>query len=136
NFVLHEFTVKAAPTEKPADAKPVALHKAQATFSQETFAIAGAIDGNPATGWAIMPQFSRAHSALFEVKDVIKNEKGTTFTIVFLMQHGGQHTIGKFRVSSTSDKQPMLADGVPENLRALLSIAVDKRTDAQKAELR
>ncbi|HEX3150749.1 MAG TPA: DUF1549 domain-containing protein [Gemmataceae bacterium] len=136
NFVLHEFTVKAAATEKPMESKPVALQKAQATFSQEAFAVAGAIDGNPATGWAVMPQFGRAHSALFEVKEPIKNVQGTTFTIVMSQQHGGQHTIGKFRVSATSDVQPKLAEGVPENLRALLNVPADKRTDAQKAELR
>jgi hypothetical protein len=135
NFVLHEFTVKAASAEKPTESKQVGLHKAQATFAQEGFKIEGAIDGNPTTGWAIMPEYSKPQSALFQVKDVLKNEKGTTFTITMLMQHGGQHTIGKFRLSATSDAQPKLADGVPEHLRKLLSVAADKRTDAQKAEL-
>jgi hypothetical protein len=136
NLVLHEFTVKAAPSDKPMDAKPVALHKAVATFSQETFPVGNAIDGNPATGWALMPQLGRAHSAVFETKEAIKNEKGTTFTITFSMQHGGQHTIGKFRVSATSDKEPRLADGVAENVRKLLEVPASQRTDAQKAELR
>ena len=39
NFVLHEFTVKAAPTDKPMDSKPVGLHKAQATFAQPEFGV-------------------------------------------------------------------------------------------------
>jgi Protein of unknown function (DUF1553)/Protein of unknown function (DUF1549)/Bacterial Ig-like domain (group 2) len=136
NFVLHELTVKAAPTEKPTESKAVALHKAQADFAQEGWAIGGAIDNNPATGWAVLPQFGKAHSALFEVKDAVKNEKGTTFTVALSMQYGQQHTIGKFRLSATSDKEPKLADGVPENLRKLLAVPADKRTDAQKAELR
>ena len=81
NIVLHEFKVRAAPTDKPMDVKPVPLHKAVATFSQDGFPIANAIDGNPATGWALVPQFGKTHSALFEVKEPVKNEKGTTFTI-------------------------------------------------------
>jgi len=136
NFVLNEFTVKAASADKPADAKPVALHKAQADFSQEGWKVDGAIDGNPATGWAVLPEFGKPHSALFEVKNVVKNEQGTTFTVTMSMQYGQQHTIGKFRLSATSDKAPKLADGVPENVRKLVSIPADQRTDAQKAELR
>jgi Protein of unknown function (DUF1549)/Protein of unknown function (DUF1553) len=136
NFVLNEFTAKAAPTDKPADAKPVGLHKAQADFSQEGWAVAGAIDHNPATGWAVLPQFGKPHSALFEVKDPVGHEKGTTFTVTLSMQYGQKHSIGKFRLSATSDKAPKLADGVPENLRKLLAIPAEQRTDAQKAELR
>src|SRR5262245_8634469 len=136
NFVLHEFVVKAAPGSRPADAKSVGLHKAQADFSQEGWAVAGAIDSNPASGWAVLPQFGKPHSALFEVKDAVKNEKGTTFTVTLSMQYGQKHTIGKFRLSATSDKEPKLADGVPENLRKLLAIPAEQRTDAQKAELR
>lgn len=136
NFVLSEFTVKSAATEKPMESKPVTLHKPAATFAQEGLPIANAIDGNPTTGWAVLPRFGQATSALFEVKDAIKNEKGTTFTIAFSMQFGQQHTIGKFRLAATSDKQPKLADTVPENIRKLLAISADQRTDAQKTELR
>src|SRR5438477_11872464 len=63
NFVLNEFTVKAAPTDKPMESKGVALHKAVADFSQEGWAVGGAIDNNPATGWAVLPQFGKAHLA-------------------------------------------------------------------------
>jgi hypothetical protein len=136
NFVLHEFTAKAAPSDKPKDAKPVGLHKAVADFAQDGWAVAGAIDNNPASGWAVLPQFGKPHSALFEVKDAVKNEKGTTFTVTLSMQYGQKHTIGKYRLSATSDKEPKLADGVPENLRKLIAIPADKRTDAQTAELR
>jgi hypothetical protein len=136
NFVLHEFAVKAAPTAKPTDAKAVALHKAVADFAQEGWPIAGAIDNNPGTGWAVLPEFGKPHSALFELKDVVKNEKGTTFTITMSMQYGQKHTIGKFRLWATSDKEPKLADGVPESLRKLVAIPADKRTDVQKTELR
>lgn len=136
NFVLNEFTVKAGPTDKPMEMKAVGLHKAQADFSQDGWSVAGAIDNNPQTGWAVLPQFGKAHSALFEVKDAVKNEKGTTFTVTLSMQYGTKHTIGKFRLSATSDKEPKLADGVPEKLRKLLAIPPEQRTDAHKAELR
>ena len=135
NIVLSEFSVKAAPTAKLAEAKPIGLHKPMATFAQDGFPIANAIDNNPGTGWALSPQLGKSHSALFEVKEVIKNEAGTTFTVTMSMQFGQQHTIGKFRLSATNDKQPRLADGVPENVRKLLAIPADKRSPALSAEL-
>ena len=135
NIVLNEFTVKAAPSDKLMDVKPVALHKAVATFSQPSYDIAGAIDNNPQTGWALADQLGRNHSALFELKEPVKNANGTTFTIVLSQQFGGKHTIGKFRVSATTDKEPRLADGIPAEVRNLLAVPADKRTDAQKARL-
>ncbi len=136
NFVLQEFTVKAADSDKPTLIKPVALHKAVATLSQPTFEVGNAIDNNPTTGWAIANGIANSQSALFEVKEAIKSETGTTFTVTFSMQFGQKHTLGKFRVSATNDVQPKLADGVPANLRALLAIPSEKRTEAQKTELR
>jgi hypothetical protein len=135
NFVLHEMTVKAAATDKQMEPKAVALHKAVGEFSQDGFPFANIIDGNPGTGWAVLPQFGKAHSGVVELKESIKNEKGTTFTITFSMQYGQQHTIGKFRVSATSDKEPKLGDTVPANIRTILAVAPEKRTDAQKTEL-
>ncbi len=135
NFVLQEFTVTAAPADKPTEAKSVALHKGQATFAQDTFPAANAIDGNPTTGWAIFPQVGKNNSALFELKAPAANEPGTTFTVTMAMNFGTMHTIGKFRVSATSDKEPRLADGVPANLRAMLAVPAAQRTPAQKAEL-
>ena len=135
NFVLQDFKVTAAPADKPTEAKPVGLHKAQADFGQETFPAANAIDGNPTTGWAVSPQLGKNHAALFELQAPAANAAGTTFTVTMTMAFGTQHTIGKFRVSATSDKEPRLADGVPESLRVLLAVPADKRTPAQKAAL-
>src|SRR5262249_13710218 len=59
NFVLSELRVTAAAKYKPAQA--VALQNATADFSQQAWAVAGAIDGNPKSGWAVAPQFNRPH---------------------------------------------------------------------------
>ena len=45
--------------------KPIALKNAQADFAQASFPIGNAIDNNPATGWAIAPQFGKTHTAYF-----------------------------------------------------------------------
>ena len=135
NFVLNQFAVKSGPSDKPGDAKPLTLQNPMATFNQDQFPIANALLNNPGTGWAIAPQSGKNHTALFRVKEITTSEKGTTLTVTMTMKFGTNHTIGKFRISATSDKEPRLADGVPENLRALLKVPAANRTPEQKAEL-
>ena len=48
NFVLNEFHVTAAPVGEPAKGQPVVLQHATADYSQPSWAVAGAIDGNAA----------------------------------------------------------------------------------------
>ncbi|HEV3238215.1 MAG TPA: DUF1553 domain-containing protein, partial [Gemmataceae bacterium] len=136
NFVINEFKVTIAPVSKPSEAKPVTLYNAIADFSQEGWAVAGAIDGNPETGWAISPQFGKTHTAIFEVKDfaAISEEAILTFT---MDQHwpGKEHNLGKFRLAVTTAKGPFKFDGPPEAIAKILATPADKRTNEQKAEL-
>jgi Protein of unknown function (DUF1549)/Protein of unknown function (DUF1553) len=155
NFVLNELTVKIASDGRvplppavgsivgglsaahpglPDPGTPVGLHKALADFSQDGFPIGNAIDGNPTTGWAVSPQFGVNHSALFELKQPLA-DTSRPLVFTFTQQYGGQHVIGKLRLSATTDKKPKLADGVPENLRKLVSVPPEKRTPEQKAQL-
>jgi Protein of unknown function (DUF1553)/Protein of unknown function (DUF1549)/Bacterial Ig-like domain (group 2) len=135
NFVLNEFLVKISPPGEKVESKPVALHKAVATFSQDGFPITNAIDGNGTSGWAVSPQFGRGQSAVFALKEPLKLDKPQVFTVTLSQQFGGQHTIGKFRISATGDAEPRLADGIAEAIRTILNTEPAKRTDAQKAEL-
>lgn len=135
NFVLSQFLVKVAPADKPMEAKSITLHKPQQSFAQDQFPIANALLGQSGSGWAISPQFGKNHSGLFELKDLPPSDKGYIFTVTLSMKFGGKHTIGKFRLSTTTDTQPRLADGVPENVRQLLAVPSNQRTPAQLAEM-
>jgi hypothetical protein len=136
NFVLNEFRVLAAPTNDPAQAKPVTLHKAIADFSQQNYAVAGAIDGNPQTGWAVAPAVGKAHTAIFETKDLIGFAEGTTLTFVLDQQFSGKdHNIGKFRLAVTTARPPLRITDLPEAVVKILAVPADQRTDAQKSEL-
>jgi hypothetical protein len=136
NFVLNEFQVQVAaesPTVKP---QPVPLHKAQADFSQEGWAVAGAIDGNPDTGWAIAPQFGQPHVAYFELKTPLGNQAVPAFTITLLQRFPGKdHSIGRFRLSVTSSPVPLRVGGPPEGIVRILHVEPAKRTPQQQAEL-
>ncbi len=136
NFVLSEFQVSAAPDAPNAQAAPVGLHRAQADFSQAQYPVANAIDGNPATGWAIAPQFGQPHTALFELKTPLNNPAGTVLTVT--MDHkfaGKDHNIGRFRLSVTNSPVPLSLTGPPEAVAAILRTPPSQRTPQQQAEL-
>jgi hypothetical protein len=136
NFVLNEFRVTAGPSNGQAPAKPVVLHKALADFSQEGFGVAGAIDGNPQTGWAIAPAFGKSHVAVFEAKEPITFAGGATLTLVLDQKFAGKdHNIGRFRLAVTTARPPIQLDGQPAAIAKILAIAPEKRTNEQKAEM-
>ncbi len=142
NFVLNDFklaSAKLADEDEPGDeqAKPVKLTKPQATFAQDTFPIANAIDNNPATGWAIAPQLGKSHVAVFEVKNKLGFADGTTLTFTMNQQFAGkEHNIGKFRLAVTTAKAPILLQSTtPENISRLLDVAPEERSADQKKTL-
>jgi hypothetical protein len=135
NFVLTEFKLAAIEVGKEGKPKPVGLHRAQATFSQSGWNINGAIDNNPATGWAIMPEFGKAQEAMFELRNPIAYAKGAELTFTLDQRFGGSHTIGKFRLSYTTTRPPLSLMGPPAHLAPFLAIEPAKRTPQQKAVL-
>ncbi|HEY7330372.1 MAG TPA: DUF1549 domain-containing protein [Gemmataceae bacterium] len=133
NFVLTELRLTyTLPGEKKA--KPIALKNAQADFSQDSWAVGGAIDNNRATGWAIAPQFGMPHTAYFELAAPLNLPTGATLTATMAQEFGSQHTLGHFRLSLTSSKTLSLK-GPPAAIVNILGIDPAKRTPQQKAEM-
>jgi hypothetical protein len=135
NLVLQEFRVAAVEVGKQDKPKPVALHNAQATFSQDGFAVGNAIDNNPATGWALAPQSGKAQEALFQLRDPLKFVGGSELTVTMVQRFGGQHTIGKFRLMATTSKPPLSLGGPPAHLAPLLAVEPAQRNPEQKKKL-
>ncbi len=135
NFVLSELTVTAAMLCDPSESNPIALASPTADFSQNDWAVDGAIDGNPATGWAVSPQFGRRHVAVFETKDDLGSDCGTRLTITLGQQYGQQHTLGRFRLSAIAAPRPVVADGMPDDVAAILATAAESRSDEQRNRL-
>ncbi len=133
NFVLKEFT---AALRKDGSDLPVRLHQPRASFSQRSWDVAGLIDGKPATGWAINPQFGKSHWAVFDLVKPIDIKRAGTTTLVFtLPQDWGQgRVIGNLRLSARSEasKDPSL----PASLLAVLETPSGKRSKDQKKKLR
>ena len=133
NFVLNEFTVSAAPKADPKKSKPVPLVVPLADFSQATFEIAKAIDGRPekTKGWAVSPAYGVTHWATFETKEPIGAAGGTALSFALHHQFGKGFMPGHFRISVTTLPKPV-GLGLPENYRAILAVAPELRTPAQR----
>ena len=139
NIVVNEFRVTAAPKANPKAAKPVVLHRAQATFSQKKFEVPKAVDGKPGTGWALHPQVGKTQIATFEAKKNFGHQGGTILTITILHKfQDGKHNLGRFRVSVTSAARPidLKRKSLPGPIIAALKIPADKRNPQQREVLK
>jgi hypothetical protein len=134
------FSVNETKAPKPSVAlsfggpEQVAFREASADFEQTDFKASQSIDGDDKTGWSIGPSFGQNHTAVFLPKVAIGGKTGSSRLIFTLAQHyGASHTLGRFRLSLTTDKEPQSM--LPESIRALLSIPVKERSAAQTAQL-
>lgn len=136
NFVLHEFRLSVAPKADPGKAESIGFQNATATFSQESWSAAGAVDGNEATGWAVSPQFNQSHTATFETKATAGAAGGSVLTFTLSQQFAdGKHLLGRFRISVTASPRPFGDGQLPADVAAALAVAGDKRTAEQKTAL-
>jgi hypothetical protein len=140
NFVLSEFSVEAAPDVPNAATNPVPLQNATADFSQPDFPVAAAIDGiiTNKTGWAVedLPgRRNRSRQAVFETKDAAGFDGGTVLKFMLNQSYGGEHTLGRFRISATTAPRPLRADPLTRHAREMLALARSQRTPAQQREL-
>jgi WD40 repeat protein len=134
NFVLNELEVTAAPKADAKQAKPVKLTSALADFSQDGLPVANAIDGNAneaGNGWAVAPATGIVHWATFETAQPVGGSGGTVLTIKMHHKFADVWTLGRFRLSATRGAKPV-GVGLPEDLRAVLAVAPEVRTAAQK----
>ena len=113
------------------------LEKAVADFTQAGFEIGQAVDGvrnNQGNGWAVAPSTGTTHWATFETAAPVGGAGGTVLT--FRLAHFFQDvwTLGRFRISATRSAKPVGLT-LPEDFRAILAVASELRSDAQKNAL-
>ncbi|HEY1191009.1 MAG TPA: DUF1549 domain-containing protein, partial [Gemmata sp.] len=137
NFVLNEFRLSYQALDKP-DAKAVAvkLTALDQLFAQSGFPAANAVDNNPATGWATAPRFGQNNAVLFKFARPVSGPTGVLFTAVLDQRFGTKHTIGKFRLSVTTDPNPKLQSPLTPEQITVLEVPFEKRTPVQRDALR
>ncbi|MFO1499861.1 MAG: DUF1553 domain-containing protein [Verrucomicrobiota bacterium] len=137
NFILDEMSVTAAPrgdADRKADL--VAFGRATADFEQQYYRAEHAIDRNPKTGWAIAPRVGQRHFLIAQTKGPIGFDTGTKLAFRFDHYHGNSHTIGRIRLSVTTETDPDVFWPMPSEIASLLNISGPDRTEAQRRALR
>ena len=133
NFVLNELKVTCAPADRPGEASPVKLQNPAARFSQNNYAVALAIDGDPATGWAVHPQENRPNWAVFDLASAVGHSGGTRLEITLEQNHGGEHLLGRFRVSVATARLAGKGRALPERVVEL--VRMEQRSPEAGKEL-
>jgi mono/diheme cytochrome c family protein len=139
NLVLSEFSVqlKRGDDQPP---KSLALQNGSASFSQNGFAPAQIIDGNPNgdAGWAVLGAIGKTNEIVLETAADYAKEPRTplTFTLSHNSVYSG-HSIGRLRISATSAARPVKVPGgeLPAPVREALAVAPESRSDAQRDAL-
>jgi hypothetical protein len=131
NFVLNEITAS-------FNDAPVKWTAISASHSQNSWPAAAVADGQPETGWAILPQTGKNHELVLETAADLSDGTPATLKLTLHQDYGGGHVIGRFRLSATSAPRPVRAagaDATPPEVRQILAIEPAARSDEQRGAL-
>jgi hypothetical protein len=133
-FVLTRFGLAVrGPQGKPT---PVALARAEADQMEGgTKSLAGALDDDPATGWAIWPETDRSHVAVFQAREPVGGAEGAN--LVVTLEHAGKskQALRRFRLAVTNSPRPFGGIRLTESLQTALDTREADRTAEQKKKL-
>ncbi len=131
NFILNKFEVRASDSNSPNE-KVIELVSAHADFSQKDWDVQNAIDGKAKTGWAIAPQFSKDHWAIFTTAKPYQTDI-TKLTFTLDQNYGRGRTLGRVRLSALTG-DPNTVD-IPKQIAATLKLPKNNRSKKQTDEL-
>ena len=144
-FHLAEFTVEAYASQQPTVTNQLKFRRALADAQAPGFAVTNAIDGDTAKGgWSNEFGPSRRHDerrAVFECAEPFPGFPGGTKLVFTLYMRGLKDTkldcatIGRIRLSVTTQPAPLAVDPLTTAQRQWLAIPVAERTPEQTREL-
>ncbi|MEO2013546.1 MAG: PSD1 and planctomycete cytochrome C domain-containing protein [Fuerstiella sp.] len=111
NFVLSGITVTQIRNGDGSE-QQVAIKDAVASFEQKGWPVKNALDGKPATGWAVDGQVSSARDplAVFRFATAIDVAAGDRLIVELQQEAVDFHNIGLFRLSTSTVENPGLKD--------------------------
>ena len=127
NFALTDIQVLVRRLSKPKS-KPVSvkLVAARATHEQDRglLSVRGSIDDGYQSGWAVdFGGIGHPQAAVFDFAKPIGFEGGSELTVVMKFNNNVQHSIGRARLSITTESSPRPATGkgIPQQVAAALA---------------
>ncbi len=138
NFALSDLKLTATPPGG-GPSVPVRLVRPQATFEQKGLPVAAALDADPHSAWAVDPQFGKDQAAVFAIDPPVAFEGESTLTVTLAFACNTGHTIGRPRLSVTTEPGTVPLDGetapIARLARLEAALGADPRTPEQRALL-
>jgi len=140
NFVLTQFRVDLISPEGQTT-NQIPLQNATADFEQPGFPASDAVNdkADAKHGWAIDAgpgRINQDRKAVFETKQNVHLVEGSTLLFTLKQSFGSTHTLGRFRLSATSQAEhPIQADPLSTRLREIVNLPAEQRTPQQRREL-
>ena len=128
NFVVNRFIALVRPSGSTAVPTNIQWKTAKCDFEQNGFAVAGAIDDKPQTGWAVDPFAGRDHVAVFELADGNEIPAGAELTFIIDQSHSAKQPLGKFRLS-VMEAVATLPDTEPDERTSLVATRDDLKSE-------
>jgi hypothetical protein len=102
-----------------SNSKAVRLMNPSADFAQQDFGPGGVLDGAPKTGWAFGGELGKPHALVVELSEPLDIPEDGEFAVTIQQTFGDGHTLGRFRLSATSQSLPVRE--LPPSVRDLLA---------------
>lgn len=100
-----------------SDVRDIQVASATADFAAEGREPGKALDGRADTGWSINGATRKPHAAVFSFESPV-TATDASLRVTLEQDYIHQHTIGRFRVSTTSKSGTVVASGVPADLES------------------
>ncbi|MFM7805200.1 MAG: DUF1549 domain-containing protein, partial [Verrucomicrobiota bacterium] len=103
--------------------REVRLVRPRATFEQNAgnLSIAGSLDDDPHTGWAVDPKFGTRQAAIFDFETPVRIPGGVRLSVDLEFRVNARHHIGRPRVSVSPAADPGFdSEGLPAAISGLL----------------
>ncbi len=104
NFYLTAVKAQLDLPTNPGTPRPLKLARAAADFNQLNYSVAGAIDANDLTAWAILPVVGKSHLAVLELAEPVAATDGMVLRVTLEFKSRiPQAQLGRFRLSVSGD---------------------------------
>jgi hypothetical protein len=130
NFVLTKLQLQALAPHDTTEGDKVAFKSVKADFDENGFPSDG-LRRQASAGWAIDPQAGKPHEIIVQFDKPVAQAGARLAVKLEFNSPFAQHSIGRFRASTTSAEDPFGAAKPPARVYGILSIPLEKRTDEQ-----
>jgi mono/diheme cytochrome c family protein len=110
NYILSRVELEVASIAAPGTREPVALVGADADHEQPQFRVAGALDGQDRTGWAVGGGTGETREAVFVLERAVEADAATVLHVTLRFEsRRPQHSIGRARLSVADSESTVRA---------------------------